>query len=284
MVSIHGDRTPVSVGIVGGLISGFAAVVIALVWIFQERIAFQPPARGWSAPPDSLRVEYAAADGQPLVALLVGKPDASTGLLLSFHGNADLSVWQIEWAEEVLARSRVPVLLAEYRGYLGLPGRSTYETSKLDAEAAYTFARDVLGIPSDRIAFFGHSLGTAVAADLAKKHPPAALILQSPFTSAHDMSARMIGLRLPSVIWNVIARLHFDTRARVRVLDAPVSVAHGEADRLIPVRMGHEVFATALRKGTLLIVPNATHNDVASRGRDSYWPWIVSALRKAGIP
>jgi fermentation-respiration switch protein FrsA (DUF1100 family) len=259
-------------------------MVFALVWIFQERIAFQPPARGWPTPPDSLRVEYTAADGQPLIALLVGKPDASTGLLLSFHGNADLSVWQIEWAEEVLARSGVPVLLAEYRGYMGLPGRSTYETSRLDAEAAYIYARDTLGIPPGRIAFFGHSLGTAVAADLSKKYLPAALILQSPFTSARDMSARMIGLRLPPLIWNAITRFHFDTRACVSVLDAPVSVAHGDADRLIPARMGREVFAASLRKGSLLIVPDAAHNDVTSHGGDSYWRWIVSALREAGLP
>jgi fermentation-respiration switch protein FrsA (DUF1100 family) len=274
----------VSIGTVGGLISGLVAVAIALVWIFQERIAFQPPAQGWISPPDSIRVEYTAADGQPLVALLIGKPDASTGLLLSFHGNADLSVWQIEWAKEVLARSGVPVLLAEYRGYMGLPGRSTYHTSRLDAEAAYAFARDTLGIPPGRIAFFGHSLGTAVAADLSRKHRPAALLLQSPFTSAHDMSARMIGLRLPPLIWNTIARLHFDTRARVSGLDAPVSVAHGGADRLIPARMGREVFTAARKKGSLLVVTGAAHNDVASHGRDFYWQWVVSALREAGLP
>jgi hypothetical protein len=260
------------------LIVLLVAVLIALAWLFQERIAFQPPRGPWPEPPEGLRVDYAAGDGQPLFAYVIGRRHAPDGLLISFHGNADLAIWQIEWAEELERRTGVTVMLAEYRGYMGLPGRSGYEESQIDAEAAYRFAVDTLGVSPERIALFGHSMGSAVAAELASRHQTAALILQSPFTSAHDMARRMTGYHPPGFLWRLISRLHFDTGARVSQMETPVSVAHGGRDALIPLEMGERIYAAAKTKGEWLLVPEATHNDVVIRGQEAYWKWISTAL------
>jgi fermentation-respiration switch protein FrsA (DUF1100 family) len=64
----------------------------------------------------------------------------------------------------------------------------------------------------------------------------------------------------------------------VRTLDAPVHVAHGDRDRLIPVHMGRAVYAAARHPGRLFIARGAGHNDVGAAG-DAYWQWIVEALR-----
>jgi fermentation-respiration switch protein FrsA (DUF1100 family) len=255
------------------------ALLVLLTWRFQERIAFQPPRGPWPAAPHGLRVDYKATDGQALFAFLVGERNAPNGLLISFHGNADLAVWQIDWAEELARRTGITVMLAEYRGYMGLSGRSGYMESQRDADAAYRFAVDSLRVPPDRIALFGHSMGSAVATELAMRQPVASLILQSPFTSAHDMARRMTGYRPPDFLWRVISRLHYDTGARVSQIEAPVSVVHGGRDRLIPVEMGQRVYAAAANKGTWLLVPEATHNDVAIRGGEAYWSWIAEALK-----
>jgi fermentation-respiration switch protein FrsA (DUF1100 family) len=61
-------------------------------------------------------------------------------------------------------------------------------------------------------------------------------------------------------------------------LDVPVWVAHGKHDRIVPFRMGVEVYEAAKRKGQLLIVDQAGHNDVADIGGDEYWSWLTSAL------
>lgn len=254
------------------------SLLVAVVWAFQERIAFQPPDGPWPNAAGTARVAYIARDGQQLFAYVIGDYSAPNGLLLSFHGNADLAVWQIDWAEEVNRRSGVTVMLAEYRGYMGLGGRPAYAGSRLDSDAAYLYARDSLRVPALRIAMFGHSLGTAIAAELAVRHRPAALLLQSPFTSARDMAGRMTGHALPDFLWRLISRLQFNTVARVGGLDAPVSVVHGGNDRLIPVKMGEEVFASAKVKGAWLLVPGAAHNDVALVGGDAYWGWLISAL------
>lgn len=278
MASIRRRKVIVSVIVAAGLLIAVLALVISLIWVFQERIAFQPPGGPWPSAPRARRVEYVARDGQALFAYVVGDRRPARGLLLSFHGNADLAIWQIDWAEEIVRRTGVTVMLAEYRGYMGLSGRPSYEGSQLDAEAAYAFARDDLEIPAKRIAFFGHSLGSAIATELAVKHPPAAILLQSPFTSAQDMAGRMTGYRPPDFLWKLISRLYFDTGAKVAYVEAPVSVIHGGADRLIPAYMGEAVFNTAKIKGYWLLIPGAAHNDVALLDSEAYWNWMIEAL------
>lgn len=258
--------------IVGLLVGSFL-----LLWWSQERILFQPP-RLTGAVPDSGRVSYEAVDGQRLAGFMVGDPHRASGVLLCFHGNADLAVWQIDWARLVERHSGLAVFLAEYRGYMSLGGNPTYATTKLDARAAYDHLRIAFGIDRSRIAYFGHSLGSAVAAELADIHPPAALVLQSPFSSARAM-ARLI-VTLPIVVaWRTISRIHFDTRKTVSEIEVPVSVAHGRRDRIVPFRMGLEVYEAARNKGQLLVVEGAGHNDVAEVAGKDYWRWISEALR-----
>lgn len=248
---------------------------IGLMWANQESVVFQPPDDVVESGP--AKVHYTADDGQPLLGYVIGDRARARHVLVVFHGNAELAVYSVEWAEEVARRSGWLVLLAEYRGYAGLGGKPTYLGSKLDARAAYSFARDSLGFPPERIGLRGFSLGSAVATELASDVDPAVLILEAPLSSARDM-ARIIVARPLHLVWDRIARVHFDTERRVAELDSPVWVAHGEEDFTIPVRMGQAVFAAAKVKGTLLLVPGATHNEIEARAGDRYWQWLRQAL------
>jgi pimeloyl-ACP methyl ester carboxylesterase len=249
---------------------------LGLVWWSQERILFQPP-HLLEALPEAGRVSYDAVDGQRLTGFMVGDPRNAPGVLLCFHGNADLSVWQLDWARAVERRTKYAVFLAEYRGYMSLGGTPTYASTKLDARAAYDHLRIAFGIDRTRMAYFGHSLGSGVATELAEIHPPAALLLQSPFSSARAM-ARLIVWPPISIIWRAVSRIHFDTKHIVSELDVPVSVAHGKRDRIVPFRMGIEVYEAVKRKGQLLVVEKAGHSDIAEIAGEAYWRWVVAAL------
>ncbi|HWL38612.1 MAG TPA: alpha/beta hydrolase [Gemmatimonadaceae bacterium] len=255
-----------------GLVSG----LLLLLWWGQERILFQPPIL-FDVREQTGRVEYRATDGQQLVGYVVGDPKTSVGLLLCFHGNADLAVWQLDWARSVHERTGYAVFLAEYRGYMSLGGTPSYATTRLDADAAYDHARKSLGVDSARLAYFGHSLGSAVAAELAERHPPRALLLQSPFSSARAM-ARLIVSAPVVMAWKTVSRIHFDTRQIVSRLDVPVSVAHGKRDRVVPLKLGLEVYEAAKKKGGLLLVEDAGHNDVAEVAGEEYWEWVQKGL------
>jgi pimeloyl-ACP methyl ester carboxylesterase len=113
---------------------------------------------------------------------------------------------------------------------------------------------------------------------LAVSDPPSALILQSPFSSARAMSRRL-AVPWVTAFWRFISRVHFDTLACVRSLNAPVWVAHGDADRVIPISMGREVFAAAHVPGELLIVAGADHNNVEEMGGRAYWRWLTRGVQ-----
>jgi len=268
------------------------AVAAALVWVLfttlwlwrhQERVVFQPPGR-WPEVIEGAarRVEFTAADGHPLYGYLVvpRRPHQTPApVIIAFHGNADLAVWVVPWAGELANRAGVQVFVPEYRGYGGIPGSPTYETAASDAMGAMRHVQGTMR-PA-RIVLFGHSLGSALASDVAaamdEPQSPAALVLQSPFTSAREMAARMLVPPIPW-LWRRISRVHYDTRSIVAQLDVPVWVAHGTRDVVIPARMGRQVFDAARRPGELLLVEGAGHNDVADVGGARYWRWITEAV------
>jgi uncharacterized protein len=258
------------------ILLAFYLVVLIAAWHLQERMVWQPPRLLDYAEAQAQRLDYVAEDGQPLFAYLIGDPSRARGLLIAFHGNADLAAWNAPWAAEVERHTGWAVLLAEYRGYGGLAGVPNYPASQRDARATYRVAREQLGVDARRIAFYGHSLGSAVAAELATEHRPAVLILEAPFTSAREMARGM--LAPVTLAWGTIARVHFDTRAKVATLDTPTWVAHGERDGVIPVRMGRAVHAAARVRGELLIVRGAGHNDLRDVAGEEYWAWLGRAL------
>lgn len=260
------------------IVAGVVVALLALIWWGQEKLVYFPQGAPYPDAAEVHRVDYAAADGQPLLAYVVGDPDSARGVLLSFHGNADLAISQVEWAREITRRTGYAVVLAEYRGYMGLGGKPTYAGVKLDAEAAYEMVRSRLGVDPASIALFGHSLGSAVAAELALEHEPRAMLLQAPFTSARDMAGRVITPPL-ALAFRLISRVHYDTRAAVAAIDAPVWVVHGTRDGVIEVAMGRAVHQAAKHKGELLIVETADHNDLAGPDRAEYWGWIERALK-----
>src|SRR5215212_40477 len=162
--------------IVASVVLTLVTLLLVLLWWSQERILFQPP-RHHQLSTEAGQVTYEAVDGQRLAGFIVGDPQNARGVLLCFHGNADLALWQLGWARSVESHTGYAVFLAEYRGYMSLGGAPTYANTKLDARAAYDHLRITLGVDRASIAYFGHSLGSAVAAELAEIHPPHALLL-----------------------------------------------------------------------------------------------------------
>jgi pimeloyl-ACP methyl ester carboxylesterase len=274
--------------LIGGLI--LVSAMVAGVWWQQERITYQPPAYPPLPPSDASKIEYFASDRQRLFAYVLEPNVEASGVLLAFHGNADLATWQIPWGVEVARRTGWRVVLAEYRGYGGLDGAPTYLGIRDDARAAWRVARGLAqerrnGHDTPALALFGHSLGSGIATELASEIEAdtttgvtlTAIVLQSPFTSARDM-ARIVSTRPVQLLWKLIARVHYDLRAQFRDITSPIWVAHGTRDWVVPVRMGRELFARARTPGRLLIVDGAGHNDLANRAGEQYWLWLSEAL------
>jgi pimeloyl-ACP methyl ester carboxylesterase len=105
----------------------------------------------------------------------------------------------------------------------------------------------------------------------------------APLTSVRQMAHR-ISPGAVLLFWTGLARIHYDTEAIVRSLDAPVWVAHGSRDTVVPVEMGQRVFAAAKVPGELLVLDTASHNDMVEQGGERYWRWLGRSLGAGPVP
>jgi hypothetical protein len=213
-----------------GLVTALYALIVLLLYLRQDRLLYLPTSEIEATPRDVgldyEDVRFVTADGVRLHGWHVrAQPGRAT--LLFMHGNAGNISHRLE-SIRLFHDMGLDVFIFDYRGYGesgGSPGeRGTY----LDARAAW----DTLvarGVDPQRIIVFGRSLGGPIAATLAAEVKPAALIVESTFTSAPDIAAALY----PWLPVRTLLRCEYDTRARLRECKCPLLIVHSEDDELI---------------------------------------------------
>lgn len=264
------------------VVCGLYAAVVLLAWLFQARLLYLPSAIVEATPADRgmayEEVSLETTDGVRLAAWHV-PAEPARGTLLFLHGNAG----NISHRLESIAQFRelgLSVLIVDYRGYGRSEGRPSEAGTARDARAAWSYLVEQRGIPPERIVIFGRSLGAAVAAELARGRSPAAVVLESPFTSVPDM-AQAVYPFLPAR-W--LARIRYPTVEYVREIQAPVLVIHSEEDEIIPFAHGRAVHAAARDPKRLLRIRGG-HNTGFLESDESYRAGIDDFLTgMAGLP
>jgi fermentation-respiration switch protein FrsA (DUF1100 family) len=112
-------------------------------------------------------------------------------------------------------------------------------------------------VDASRLVYLGESLGAAVAIDLAVAHPPAALILRSPFTSMADVGQH----HYPFLPVRLLLRDRFPSIDRIHLVRSPLLVLAGARDRIVPIQQSRRLYTAAPDPKTIVIVPEADHND-----------------------
>ena len=192
--------------------------------------------------------------------------------LLFFHGNRDILSEIVDSLEQFHALG-FNVLAIDYRGYGLSSGHPTEQGLYLDAEAAWTYLISQKGFLPEQIVIHGRSLGAAVGAHLAERHQPAALILESTFTSM----GKLVRLRYPFVPVRWMLRSCFPTLSRMSRITSPVLIVHSKADEFIPFSQGLALFEAASEPRTLLEI-DGPHYD-GYRNADRYIPGLREFLR-----
>lgn len=247
---------------------------------FQQRQVFLPsryPSGAWDPSVYGLEVEdqwFESADGTPLHAWWIPHARAR-GTVLYCHGNSGSIADRIAVYRH-LRRLRVAILAFDYRGY----GRSGGEPSEpgvlADAHAAYDHMTGRLGIVPERLLIFGHSLGGAVAIDVAVERAAAGLVVQSSFTDLRAMARHLYG-SLP-VRW--IARNGFRSLEKVPSITMPKLFVHGTEDGTVPHHMGETLFESAPEPKQWYSVRGAGHNDVHRFGGYRYFRTLTTFARR----
>lgn len=241
-----------------GVVAGYL-LLVAVLYILQRRMIYVPDRRlpdpGRSELPDARVMETTTADGLRLRFWYVA---AKTGFptVVLFHGNAgNIKLWAVRGRQ--LADAGLGVVLAEYRGYGGNPGRPTEQGLYADARATLDAVGEV-GVPTSRVVLLGESLGSGVATQMACEARGALLALVAPMTSIADVAAH----HLPWLPTRRLVKDRFDSAAKIPRLQVPVLIFHGALDGTIPMEQGMELFHLAPQPKALHAHPEADHVDL----------------------
>jgi uncharacterized protein len=238
-------------------------LLVTLVWLAQRRLIYLPdrgdvpPAATISAGASDVTLQ--TADGLALNAYWVPARTTPRKLaVLVAPGNAGNRVGRVPLAE-ALSGAGFDVLLLDYRGYGGNPGRPTEEGLAHDARAAYRWLTDTQQIPPERLIYFGESLGTGVVTELATSHPPGGLLLRSPFVDLAAVgSTHYPFLPVRAMLWD-----RYEVAEHVTRVAVPTVVVYGSEDSIIPPEQSRQVAERAAGPVRVIEVAGADHNDAA---------------------
>ena len=264
--------------VAGALLAGYLGTCLMLLAL-QSRLVFFPTREIDATPADAglpyQDVSFTAADGTRLHGWWVSAPGAR-GTVLFFHGNAGNVSHRLHSLRS-FHELGMNTFIFDYRGYGRSEGVPSEEGTYRDAGAAWRWLAEERGVPPGEVVFFGRSLGGAVAAWLAGRHPPRALILESTFTSVPALGAELY----PWLPVRLLARIRYDTLRLLPGVRCPVLVVHSPQDEVIPFHHGRRLWEAASAPKEFLEITGSHNAGFVTTG-PAYEAGIARFLERYG--
>ena len=254
-------RAAFGIGVIALLVGG----CVGLEWKERE-LLFRPvrEAAGWfSGMPDTVQEMYlpVGANAERIHAWWWPADDPQAPVVYYLHGVRWNLTGNLNRISQ-LRRFGFSVFAIDYRGFGKSDGDLPSEASVYeDARAGWQWV--VRQEPdAARRYIYGHSLGGAVAVDLAVNSTAGAgargLIVESSFTSLAEMASELSSGWLPV---GPLLSQKFDSLDKIGQVKMPVLIVHGGADRYVPARLSEALYAAAPEPKKLLVVENGSHNN-----------------------
>lgn len=266
---------------IGLIVGGAYGVFLLLVFLFQSHLLYFPMKKIEATPADAglsyEPVKIITEDGVTLDSWFI-PADNPRGVLLFFHGNAGNISHRLD-SLRIFHRLGLSVLIFDYRGYGRSTGTPSEEGTYRDAEAVWRYLSEQRHVPDREMAYFGRSLGAAIAAYMAGRHPPRALILESAFTSVPDLAADLY----PFLPARSLSRFRYRTSEYLKTVSCPVLVVHSRDDEIIPFGHGRKLYDAA-REPKQFLELRGGHNEgflqsgsIYTEGLDAFLTTYLSA-------
>ena len=266
------------------ILIGAVAAVLAIytftstyIWARQAHFIFRPQRLIASTPAEYQLpfedVYIAVNDGngkkERIHAWWIPAEYPSDRYLLYLHGSA-LNIGANITHARRFQQMGFSVLLVSYRGYGKSDGSFPTEAHVYsDARAAWNYLTAQKGIDAGAIFIYGHSLGAAVAIQLAVNNPTAGgLIVEAAFTSIADMARQIPKYRIFPI--ELIVNQRFDSIEKVSRLQVPVLYIHGTSDTFVPHEMSRRLYQRTASAKQLKLILGGGHNNSAAVGGDEY--------------
>lgn len=254
-----------------------AYLIIVAVFFTTQRSLLYYPTHHYVLPSETptgtsfRELTYRTSDGLNLKAWYAPATDKPFTIVF-FHGNAD-SLATASPVAEPYVRAGYGFLLAEYRGYSGMPGSPT-ETGLYSDGRALLHALIAQGVEPEHIILYGHSLGTGVAVQMATEFHVGGLMLLAPYLSIPKVAQP----EFPFLPVGLLALDRFKNEKKIASIHVPLLVANGSDDQVIPPAHGIKLFALANEPKKFQSIPGRGHNDAFDEFAPLSLKWLMVSV------
>ena len=217
-------------------------IVLIFLFFFQRNLMYHPDENNYSG--DNLevnieKVTIKTTDNINLLGWFHNKNLKSYKTIVYFHGNAGTLENRIHKLNHFKDMD-VNFLIIAWRGFSGNNGKPSEKGLYIDGNSAIEWLKN-LGLTESDIVIYGESLGTGVATEIAQSNNYAGLVLETPFTSMIDAAKNFY----PYIPVSLLLKDKYDNQNKIKKINTPVLVMHGEIDQIVPFRMGKKIYEIA---------------------------------------
>ena len=224
------------------IIFSFYLFVLVFLYFYQRNLLYHPNENNYTGDKISVKIEKVkiqTSDNIELLGWYHEKNIKDYKTLVYFHGNAGSLENRIHKLNH-FKDMNINFLIIAWRGFSGNKGEPTEQGLYEDGKSAINWL-EKKGINEKNLILYGESLGTGVATHLAQKKNYAGLILETPFTSMIDAAKTFY----PYIPINILLKDKFENHKKVKNINSPILVMHGEIDQIVPFSMGKKIFEIA---------------------------------------
>ena len=227
--------------IIVGILAIYTLVLI-LLFIFQRNLMYHPDENNYFGDKLEINIEKVkinTSDNINLLAWFHKKDLKKFKTIVYFHGNAGKLENRIHKLNH-FKDMNVNFLIIAWRGFSGNEGKPSEEGLYEDGNSSIKWLKN-LGLTEKDIIIYGESLGTGVATEIAQNNNFAGLILETPFTSMIDAAKNFY----PYIPVDLILKDKYKNNLKIKNINIPLLVMHGEADQIVPFWMGKKIYEIA---------------------------------------
>ena len=217
-------------------------LVLVFLYFYQRSLLYHPNENNYSGDKISVdieKVKIQTSDNIELLGWYHEKNLKDYKTLVYFHGNAgslENRIHKLNHFQDM----NINFLIIAWRGFNGNKGKPSERGLYVDGKSAIDWLIKK-GVDEKNLILYGESLGTGVAIHLAQNKNYAGVILETPFTSMVDAAKNFY----PYVPINLLLKDKFENFKKVKNINAPILVMHGEVDKIVPFSMGKKIYEIA---------------------------------------